>query len=102
TLKAIQHFTDATWADEIETRLSRSGSICFWKSFPVAWNIQENIWIKFLIEELYNENLNPSQFNVNNEGLIHKINNLGSTTKTKHLDIKAKCLCDLKKNNEIL
>lgn len=36
--KTIQHFTDATWADDIETRLSRSGSICFWKSCPIAWN----------------------------------------------------------------
>ncbi|KNZ58533.1 hypothetical protein VP01_1913g5 [Puccinia sorghi] len=122
--KTIQHFTDATWADDIETRLSRSGSICFWKSCPVAWNskkqrnitlssteaelnalsdgVQENMWIKFLIEELYNDELQPTQFNVDNKGLVDKIENFGSNSKTKHLDIKAKWLRDLKKNNEIL
>jgi hypothetical protein len=72
TPNSIQHFTDATWADNLETRLSRSGSICFWKSCPVAWSskkqcnitlslteaemnalldgVQENQWIKFLVE----------------------------------------------------
>ncbi|KNZ48969.1 hypothetical protein VP01_5290g1 [Puccinia sorghi] len=98
-------------------------SICFWKSFPIAWNskkqrnitlssteaelnalsdgVQENLWIKFLIEELYGDNLNPTQFNVDNKGLLDKINNFGSNLKTKHLDIKAKWLQDLKKNNNI-
>ncbi|KNZ48558.1 hypothetical protein VP01_5578g1, partial [Puccinia sorghi] len=115
----IQHFTDATWAEDIETQLSRSGSICFWKSCPISWNskrqrnitlssteaelnalsdgVQENLWIQYLIEELYNAKLNPTQFNVNNKGLLNKINNLGSNSKTKHLDIKAKWLCDLRK-----
>jgi hypothetical protein len=68
---SIQHFTDATWADDLETQLSRSGSICFWKTCPVAWNstlsstevelnalsdgVQENEWIKFLAEEIWNQ-----------------------------------------------
>ncbi|KNZ61723.1 hypothetical protein VP01_1367g9 [Puccinia sorghi] len=63
--------------------------------------VQENIWIKYLIEELYNDKLNPTKFNVDNKGLIDKINNFGSNSKTKHLDIKAKWLRNLKKNNEI-
>ncbi|KNZ46536.1 hypothetical protein VP01_7192g1, partial [Puccinia sorghi] len=85
----IQHFTDATWADNLETRLSRSGSICFWKKCPIAWNskkqhnitlssteakmnalsdgVQENQWIQFMIEELYDKTLNPTQFLVDNK-----------------------------------
>ncbi|KNZ50942.1 hypothetical protein VP01_4165g4 [Puccinia sorghi] len=35
---SLQHFTDATWADDLETHLSQSRSICFWKECPVAWN----------------------------------------------------------------
>ncbi|KNZ62717.1 hypothetical protein VP01_12301g1, partial [Puccinia sorghi] len=35
---SLQHYTDATWAIDLETRLSWSGSICFWKECPVAWN----------------------------------------------------------------
>ncbi|KNZ46165.1 hypothetical protein VP01_74g8 [Puccinia sorghi] len=120
----LKHFTDATWADDLETRLSRSGSICFWKACPVAWNskkqrnitmssteaelnalsdgVQENKWIKFLVEELWNEGINPTQFHIDNQGLLEKLKNFGSNSKTKHLDIKMKLLRDMKKNNEIL
>ncbi|KNZ60730.1 hypothetical protein VP01_15096g1, partial [Puccinia sorghi] len=64
------------YADDLETHLSRSGSIFFWKSCPVAWNskkqrnitlssteaemnalsdgVQENQWIKYLVDELWN------------------------------------------------
>ncbi|KNZ55648.1 hypothetical protein VP01_2623g5 [Puccinia sorghi] len=80
----LQHFTDATWADDLETCLSQSGSICFWNACPVAWNskkqknitlssteaelnalsegFQENQWIKFLAKELWNEKFQPSNF----------------------------------------
>ncbi|KNZ61559.1 hypothetical protein VP01_13850g1, partial [Puccinia sorghi] len=34
----LEHYTDATWADNFNTRLSRSGFICFWKNCPIAWN----------------------------------------------------------------
>ncbi|KNZ48465.1 hypothetical protein VP01_5651g1, partial [Puccinia sorghi] len=63
--------------------------------------VQENQWIRFLIKELYKKSLNPTQFLVDNRGLIDKINNFGSNSKTKHLDIKAKWLRDLNKSNEI-
>ncbi|KNZ46434.1 hypothetical protein VP01_7267g1, partial [Puccinia sorghi] len=98
-------------SDDLETFLSRSGSICFWKSCPISWNskkqrnitlssteaelnalsdgVQENLWIRFLIEELYNNTINPTEFNVENKGLLDKINNFGSNSKTKHLDIMA-------------
>jgi hypothetical protein len=64
--------------------------------------MQENLWIKFLAKELWNEELNPSTFHVDNKGLIGKVDHFGSNSKTKHLDIKMKWLCNLKKNNEIV
>ncbi|KNZ49956.1 hypothetical protein VP01_4672g2 [Puccinia sorghi] len=64
-------------------------------------NVQENQWICFLIEQLYNKSLKPTQFHVNNKGLINKTKKFGSNSKTKHLNIKAKWLFELKKNNEI-
>ncbi|KAI7958482.1 hypothetical protein MJO29_006699 [Puccinia striiformis f. sp. tritici] len=120
---AVQHYTDATWADDLETRLSRSGSICFWKACPIAWNskkqrnitlssteaelnalsdgVQESLWIKFLVEELWDTKLEPSNFHIDNQGLLEKIKNFGSNSKTKHLDIKMKWLRDLYSKNEI-
>ncbi|KNZ49276.1 hypothetical protein VP01_510g13 [Puccinia sorghi] len=89
--RSLQHFTDATWADDLET-------------FPITWNskkqksstlssteaelnalsyrVQENQWIKFLVKELWNEKLEPTHFH--------------------HIDIKMKMLQEMKKNNEIL
>jgi hypothetical protein len=120
---ALEYFTDATWANDLETRISRSGTICFWKSCPVSWSskkqknitsssteaemntlsdgAQENQWISFLVEELWKEKLNPTEFHVDNQGLVEKIKNFGSHSKTKHLDIKGKWLRDLKSSNQI-
>ncbi|KNZ46338.1 hypothetical protein VP01_734g4 [Puccinia sorghi] len=119
----IKYYTDATWADDLESRLSRSGSICFWKSCPIAWNskkqnnialssteaelntlsdgVQESQWITYLIEELWKEKLEPSEFNVDHLGLLEKIKNFGSNSKTKHLDIKMKWLREMKNSNQI-
>ncbi|KNZ45381.1 hypothetical protein VP01_818g6 [Puccinia sorghi] len=121
--KSVKYFTDATWADDLESRLSRSGSICFWKSCPIAWNskkqnnialssteaelnalldgVQESQWITYLIEELWKEKLEPSEFNVDNLGLLEKIKNFGSNSKTKHLDIKMKWLREMRDSNQI-
>ncbi|KNZ57365.1 hypothetical protein VP01_2177g1 [Puccinia sorghi] len=49
--ETIQHYTDATWADNLETRLSRSGSICFWKACPIAWNSKNQRNITLLSTE---------------------------------------------------
>ncbi|KNZ55917.1 hypothetical protein VP01_2543g2 [Puccinia sorghi] len=120
---AIKYYTDATWADDLESRLSRSGSICFWKACPVSWNskkqkniallsteaelnalsdgVQESQWIAYLVEELWKEKLDSSKFHVDNQGLIEKIKNFGSNSKTKHLDIKMKWLRELKNSNQI-
>jgi hypothetical protein len=62
--------------------------------------VQENQWIKFLVEELWNEKLESSQFHIDNQGLLEKLKNFGSNSKTKHLDIKMKWLRDLYNKNE--
>ncbi|KNZ56696.1 hypothetical protein VP01_2340g4 [Puccinia sorghi] len=96
--RSLKHFTDATWADDLET--------C-----PVAWNtelnvlsdgVQENRWIKFLVEEIWNEKFQPTHLHVENQGLIEKLKKFGSNSQTKHIDIKMKMLREMKKNNEIL
>ncbi|KNZ49524.1 hypothetical protein VP01_4961g2 [Puccinia sorghi] len=83
SVNAVKYYTDATWADDLESRLSRSGLICFWKACPVSWNrknqknitlsstkaelnalsdsVQESQWITYLIEELWKEKLDPSK-----------------------------------------
>ncbi|KNZ46588.1 hypothetical protein VP01_7144g1 [Puccinia sorghi] len=60
---------------------------------------QENKWLTFLIEELWKTRLSPTLFHINNKGLLEKLKNFGSNSKTKHLDSKAKNLREKFKNN---
>ncbi|PLW21803.1 hypothetical protein PCANC_02944 [Puccinia coronata f. sp. avenae] len=53
---------------------------------------QENQWLSFLIEELWQLDLPPTLFHIDNKGLLEKLKNFGSNSKTKHLDIKIKSL----------
>jgi hypothetical protein len=110
----LNYFTDATWAEDQETRLSQSGSLALGKECPLLWNSkkqrnitlssteselnalsdgeQESQWLTFLIEELWEKKLAPTLFHINNKGLLEKLKHFGSNSKTKHLDIKVKSL----------
>jgi hypothetical protein len=119
----LNYYTDVTWAEDQETRISQSGSLAFWKSCPILWNSkrqrnitmsstesemnawsdgeQESQWLKFLVEELWKKKLAPTLFNIDNKGLLEKLKNFGSNSKTKHLDIKIKSLREKFKKNDI-
>jgi hypothetical protein len=62
---------------------------------------QESQWLKFLVEELWKTSLAPTLFSIDNKGLLEKLKNFGSNSKTKHLDIKIKNLRDKFKKKEI-
>ncbi|KNZ56014.1 hypothetical protein VP01_251g6 [Puccinia sorghi] len=67
---AVKYYTDATWADNLELRLSRT------ENNALSDGFQESQWITYLIEELWKEKLDPSEFNM-------------------------KWLCELKNSNQI-
>ena len=62
---------------------------------------QENQWLSFLIEELWRVKLSPTLFHIDNKGLLEKLKNFGSNSKTKHLDIKIKSLREKFNSREI-
>lgn len=62
---------------------------------------QESQWLNFLIEELWKIKLAPTLFHIDNKGLLEKLKNFGSNSKTKHLDIKIKSLREKFKNKDI-
>jgi hypothetical protein len=62
---------------------------------------QDNQWLKFLVEELWKTTLAPTLFSIDNKGLLKKLKNFSSNSKTKHLDIKIKNLRDKFKKKEI-
>lgn len=104
-------------------RLSQSGILGFWRQCPLSWNskkqknitlssteaelgafsdgVQEQLCVKHLIEELWGIKLEPTVVSIDNRGLMEKVKNFGSNSKTKHLDIKIKWIRDLYKNKEI-
>ncbi|KNZ48458.1 hypothetical protein VP01_5657g1 [Puccinia sorghi] len=95
----IKFYTDATWAEDHDSRISQSGTLAFWKSCPIAWNSkkqknitisstesemnalldgeQENQWLFFLVGELWRKKLPATIFNVDNKGLTERLSNLG-------------------------
>ena len=62
---------------------------------------QENQWLTFLIQELWLKNATPTLFHIDNKGLIEKLKNFGSNSKTKHIDIKIKSLREKYKSKAI-
>ena len=58
-------------------------------------------WLSSLIGELWGCKLSPTLFYIENKGLLEKLKNFGSNSKTKHLDIKIKNLREKFKNNDI-
>ncbi|KNZ55537.1 hypothetical protein VP01_2654g2 [Puccinia sorghi] len=119
----IHFYTDATWAEDQESRILQSGSVAFWKACPISWNSkkqknitmsstesemnvlsdgeQENQWLSFLVGELWNKKLPATMFHVDNRGLLEKLKHFGSNSKTKHLDIKIKALREKFSNKDI-
>jgi hypothetical protein len=120
---SLHYYSDATWANDLENQLSRSGSICFWKNCHLTWrskkkkniplssteaemnalsdSVQESQWVKFFVEELWEQQLEPANFHVDNKGLVEKVSHFGSNSKTKHLDIKLEWIRNLKDKEEI-
>lgn len=54
-----------------------------------------------LIEELWDISLKTSNFKIDNKGLLDKIKHFGHNSKMKHIDIKAKKIRELFKENRI-
>ncbi|KAA1075695.1 hypothetical protein PGTUg99_035156 [Puccinia graminis f. sp. tritici] len=67
----------------------------------LSYGEQESQWLKFLIEELWKKKLAPTLFSIDNKGLLEKLKNFGSNSKTKHLDIKIKSLREKFKQKDI-
>ncbi|KNZ48428.1 hypothetical protein VP01_567g7 [Puccinia sorghi] len=76
----IHHYTDATWAKILRlASLAKQRNITLSSTEAelnaLSDSVQENQWIKYLIEELYHKELNPTAFHIDNRGLLDKINN---------------------------
>ncbi|KNZ55301.1 hypothetical protein VP01_2718g1 [Puccinia sorghi] len=99
----INFYTDATWAEDQETRISQSRSLAFWKPCPIIAlsDEQEVKWLGFLIEELWRRKLGLTLFHIDKMGFLDKLKNFVFNSKTKPLETKAKSLQEKVKNEEI-
>ncbi|KNZ57731.1 hypothetical protein VP01_2087g5 [Puccinia sorghi] len=86
----INFFTDTTWAEDQESCISRSERN---RKYYHVFDQIRNECLKFKIE--------PTLFHIDNKGLLEKLKNFVSNSKTKHLDIKIKSLREKFKNEEI-
>ncbi|KNZ58826.1 hypothetical protein VP01_1853g1 [Puccinia sorghi] len=80
-LDRLNFFTNATWAEDQKSRISRSGLLAFWKSCLILWNSKK-------------------QRNITMSSTESKMSAL-SNSKTNHLGIKIKSLREKLKNKDI-
>ncbi|KNZ44821.1 hypothetical protein VP01_878g2 [Puccinia sorghi] len=145
----LQIFSDASWGDDPQDRTSQSGYLCFLFGTLISWNsskqrcityssteaelnplvdaFHEGIWLKALLAEIWNiqldaanhliddEDLNErlmmsdedfklkssNQHLIDNKGLDDKVKKFGSNPKTRHIDLKTKGIRQEVKYNNI-
>ncbi|KNZ45087.1 hypothetical protein VP01_84g2 [Puccinia sorghi] len=131
-------YSDASWGDDPQDRTSQSGYVCFLFGSIISWNsskqrcvtyssteaelnplvdsFHEGIWLKALLAEIWNiqmdaanhlidnEELNErlmmtdeefkikflNKHLIDNKGLDDKVKKFGSNPKTRHIDLKTK------------
>lgn len=116
-------YSDATWGDNPDNRISQSSFICLFKGSPLYWTShrQQNIthsstesecvalsschlegrWLHQLLTEIYWEEFICPLHLIDNKGLDNKIKKFGSNSKAKHINIKVKSLRDDDENGNI-
>lgn len=115
-------FSDADWASDLDARKSTTGYMFVVNDGAVSWNskkqatvalssteaeymaivttIQEGIWIRGIMKELFGENPVIKVFG-DNKGALQVITNNSYSPRTKHIDIKAKFIQDKIEKGEI-
>ncbi|KNZ50585.1 hypothetical protein VP01_433g9 [Puccinia sorghi] len=145
----LQIYSDASWGDDPQDRTSQSGYLCFLFGTLISWNsckqrsvtyssteaelnplvdaFHEGIWLKALLAEIWNiqldaanhliddEDLNErlmmsdedfkqkfsNEHLIDNKGLDDKVKKFGSNPKTRHIDLKTKGIRQEVKHNTI-
>lgn len=115
-------YSDADWAGDLDNRRSTSGYVFTMYGGAISWCsrrqatvalssteaelisavgcIQEAIWIRGLLNELFNK-MEAVTINVDNKGAIHNLKNNNISSRTKHVDIKIRFITEKLKSEEI-
>ncbi len=111
----VEMYSDAKWAENKDTRKSRSGMVVLVNDTPVAWHskvqpthamssceselialcevIKEALWFRNFLNELkigYND---PIPLNVDNKSAIALAKDPVNNNRSKHIDLRYKFLC---------
>lgn len=121
---SIIGYCDADWAGSVDDRQSTTGYVFLFQSAAISWAtkkqktvalssteaefmsitaaIQESVWLKRLEKELNPEYKESMQIYSDNKGALQVALNNNYSTRTKHVDIKAKFIRQKIDNNEVV
>lgn len=119
----ILGFCDADWASDIDSRRSTTGYVFVHQGAAISWGtrrqrtialstteaefmaivaaIQESIWLKRLEKEVVADAEKSMVLYCDNKSAIHIATNNSFSSRTKHVDIKAKFISEAAKNDKI-
>ena len=117
-------FCDAGWASDIDSRRSTTGYIFIHQGAAISWvtrrqrtialstteaefmslvaAVQEFIWLNRLQKELIGDVTKSMVIYCDNRSAIHIATNNSFSSRTKHVDIKAKFISEAIKNDKIV
>ena len=106
----ITAYSDASYAEDKDTRRSTSGVLAFVESCPVIWlsrvqksvslstaeaeyvalalTAQEIVWLRQLLQDIGFPQPEPSVVYEDNQGTIHLSNNPVTSNRSKHIDVR--------------
>lgn len=119
--KFLEIYSDSTWGDDPDTRISQSGYLSYLHGSLISWSsarqqcvtysltelelcplvdsFHEGTWLKALVSDLWNIKLESATHYIDNKGLEDELKFFGSNPKTRHTDLKMKGLRQEIQNN---
>lgn len=119
----LSAYSDADFAEDLDSRRSTTGWVCFLNSGPISWSskkqsvtatstteaefialcsvTKEVIWLRRLLDDLSCKQKDPTTLYCDNQRAITIVNTPESIKSTKHIEVQFFFTCEKQKDGEI-
>lgn len=117
-------YADADWGSDIDERKSTTGYVFTMYGGAVSWcckkqptvalssteaeymsataSIQESVWLKNFLREIFSHSVTTITIHCDNKGAVCILKNNAHSSRTEHIDIKYRYICEMVANNEVM